>query len=153
MHAGMLTARKHCNAHAAYAKFRSALELLEPFGLMSGAANAVVDAEHNEFVRSLEGEYRRFLTRYQQTVGTTLVLEGAHGNEKTYDNKLMKSPPAANVDMVKQLQRQVARLRQDKFETQQRMNEIQRQLDRIVFANRSTRQPASTSQPNRLTKV
>ena len=35
MHAGMLTARKHCNAHNAYAKFRSAMELLETFGLAS----------------------------------------------------------------------------------------------------------------------
>ena len=35
VHEGMLTARKHCNAHAAYAKFRSALELLETFGLMT----------------------------------------------------------------------------------------------------------------------
>ena len=33
VHAGMLTARKHCNAHTMYSKFRSALELLETFGL------------------------------------------------------------------------------------------------------------------------
>merc|ERR1719409_2027490 len=38
VHEGMLTARKHCNAHAAYSKFRSALEMLEAFGLMDPAA-------------------------------------------------------------------------------------------------------------------
>ena len=63
VHAGMLTARKHCNAHAAYAKFRSALELLETFGLAPGSpeetqASGAVDTQHHEFVQTLEDGYK-----------------------------------------------------------------------------------------------
>ena len=70
----MLTARKHCNAHTAYAKFRSALELLETFGLgpdsTEGAKSlAVPDMHQLEFAQALEDEYLDFLSRYEQAVG------------------------------------------------------------------------------------
>merc|ERR1719201_2750885 len=45
VHEGMLTARKHCNAHTAYSKFRSALELLETFGLMQTPPHTDDDAQ------------------------------------------------------------------------------------------------------------
>ena len=64
MHKKMLTARKHCNAHAAYSKFRSALELLETFGLMSPGPND--EKATHEFVQELNREYAKFLSRYQR---------------------------------------------------------------------------------------
>ena len=83
VHVGMFTARKQCNAHSAYAKFRSALELLETFGLAPGAAEDMhkdkdtPDAEeHREFVQELENDYTEFLARYRQTVGITSPAKG-----------------------------------------------------------------------------
>merc|ERR1712032_373520 len=80
VHEGMLTARKHCNAHAAYSKFRSALELLETFGLMQTpphAEKAMPDVDtsatelvseelvkQRKFVQELGSEYDAFLDRY-----------------------------------------------------------------------------------------
>ena len=104
VHEGMLTARKHCNAHNAYAKFRSALELLETFGLASvparennalgdaslklentcgiasiesrrGNALGDVDMAHREFVQSIEDGYEDFLARYREAVGISAVSE------------------------------------------------------------------------------
>ena len=74
VHDGMLTARKHCNAHAAYSKFRSALELLETFGLMqtpphTDEAQPDVDTLANEFVQEIGSEYDAFLDRYHQMLG------------------------------------------------------------------------------------
>ena len=60
----MLTARTHCNAHAAYAKFRSALELLETFGLMGPGEK---DAQATRaFEQELDRDYAAFIRRYQQ---------------------------------------------------------------------------------------
>ena len=75
----MLTARKHCNAHTEYAKFRTALEMLETFGLahssvdVSQATRASGDLEdHLDFVRSQEKEYQDYLHRYQRAMGIVL---------------------------------------------------------------------------------
>ena len=45
VHAEMCTARKHCNAHAEYTKFRSALELLDTFGVMNNFEEFDKDCE------------------------------------------------------------------------------------------------------------
>ena len=91
VHEGMLTARKHCNAHTAYSKFRSALELLETFGLMqtpthTDEAGMDVDTSAKElvgeelvqqrkFVQELDREYDTFLGRYQQMLGILPVVD------------------------------------------------------------------------------
>ena len=77
VHKSMFTARKHCNAHTSYSKFRTALELLETFELATDAGHETEarcdgekDAEdHREFVHSQEKDYCDFLSRYQQTIG------------------------------------------------------------------------------------
>merc|ERR1711934_598945 len=74
VHEEMLTARKHCNAHKAYAKFRSALELLQTFGLMdvdTSATQLVTEelVQQRKFVQKLGHEYDTFLRKYQQMLG------------------------------------------------------------------------------------
>ena len=82
VHVAMLTARKQCNAHSAYSKFRSALELLETFGLSQDDAkddakeawsHEVADGEGARMQDELAqtNEYARFLARYQIVVGIT----------------------------------------------------------------------------------
>ena len=67
----MLTARKHCNAHAAYSKFRSALEMLEAFGLMDPAVEEgdVYDQNQHSFVEELNRDYEQGLIAYRHTTG------------------------------------------------------------------------------------
>ena len=71
VHAGMLTARKHCNAHAAYSKFRSALEMLETFGFMDPEAEqkTVFDETQDEFDSELVSDYENFLITYREEAG------------------------------------------------------------------------------------
>ena len=71
MHAGMLTARKHCNAHAAYSKFRSAQELLETFGSadLGATENAVRDQAMCNFDAELSKDYESFVRTYRQKTG------------------------------------------------------------------------------------
>ena len=144
MHAGMLTARKHCNAHTAYAKFRSALELLETFGLGPGAAEGKealgsVGMDHREFVQMLEDDYEDFLVRYQQTVGTGPVTPDA----VTRATAIVRSQsPRADTRSLEELHRELKQLqqgrRQDREEHQRQLDlankkqqELERQLDFI----------------------
>ena len=105
VHVGMLTARKQCNAHSAYSKFRSALEFLEAFELAPGAAEETEtrwrkDTEaakaHSEFVQAQEDEYEDFLVRYEVAVGITANSPTDH----TKTNQLPGvPPPRVGVDM------------------------------------------------------
>ena len=143
VHAGMLRARMQCNAHSAYSKFRSALELLETFELAPGAAketktqwrkgteapkahngcvqthNEFVQA-HNEFVQAHEDEYKNFLARYAVAVGIT-----AHSpTKKTEMTQLRgRTPP---MEVFEKLQREVVLLQEGRRNDQA---EYQRQLD------------------------
>ena len=136
VHAGMLRARMQCNAHSAYSKFRSALELLETFELAPGAAketktqwregteaakahNEFVQA-HNEFVQAHEDEYKNFLARYAVALGIT-----AHSPTKKTEMTQMRgrTPP---MDVFEKLQREVVQLQEGRRNDQA---EYQRQLD------------------------
>ena len=80
----MLTARKHCNAHAAYSKFRSALEMLEAFGLMDPAVEEgdVYDQNQHSFVEELNRDYEQGLIAYRHTTGLSpLATTAAASNE------------------------------------------------------------------------
>ena len=71
MHRGMLTARKQCNAHAAYSKCRSAQELLETFGLLDPEPRDKI--VHNQLDSDSNtkpsNDYESFLTSYRQKTG------------------------------------------------------------------------------------
>ena len=142
VHAGMLTARKHCNAHNAYAKFRSALEMLETFGLGPGAAEGKealgsVGMDHREFVQMLEDDYEDFLVRYQQTVGTGPVT-GTDANESmdVADIATRTATQSSRADSLEELHRVVERLqegrRQDKEEFQRGLDLQQRQIEMLL---------------------
>ena len=103
VHAGMLTARKHCNAHVAYAKFRSALELLETFGLMTPSPSGEVeekvnakeagytDPEQADFVMELERDYSEFLKRYHAMMNIKTkpgMVEAPPDNEESLEADL-----------------------------------------------------------------
>ena len=131
VHAGMLTARKHCNAHTAYAKFRSALELLETFDLAPGStgdatAVAAADAHHIEFTQALENEYKDFLTRYEQVVG----IDTRSSSDSVGD----LTPRYSNPDEVERLQEQ---RRQDKEEFQRQLQLIDEKYQRQIEELRS----------------
>ena len=66
VHEDMLTARKYCNAHAAYSKFRSAYEILETFGLMDPDP---FDDLQRDFVTEMGASYNKFLATYEHTTG------------------------------------------------------------------------------------
>ena len=71
MHEDMLTARKYCNAHAAYSKFRSAYEILETFGLMD---EDPFDDVQRDFVTEMGASYNKFLATYEHTTGLSPLL-------------------------------------------------------------------------------
>ena len=111
VHEGMLTARKHCNAHAAYAKFRSALELLETFGLMTlppvtdetevdVSTEAKVASEeltqHHKFVQELECEYITFVKGYQQKLGILPLVDTDGHTEKSVDVMTLEDDDSAS---------------------------------------------------------
>ena len=74
----MLTARKYCNAHAAYSKFRSAYEILETFGLMD---EDPFDDVQRDFVTEMGVSYKKFLATYEHTTGLSpLLLKAEESN-------------------------------------------------------------------------
>ena len=138
VHTGMLTARKHCNAHTAYAKFRSALELLETFGLAPGASTETEalgagDMHHREFVQTLEDEYEDFLTRYHRVVGI-----GANtSTDITSMSALPDVQPQRDAmdslqDFRHELQRLQEERRQDKAEYQRQLEEIRSEFGTLT---------------------
>ena len=147
VHAGMLTARKHCNAHNAYAKFRSALEMLDTFGLGPGAAEdkealGAAGMDHREFVQMLEDDYEDFLVRYQQTVGTgpvTCADANSSRDDVTPDvvtraSAIVRSQsPRADTRSLEELHRELKRLqrgrRQDKEEHQRQLDLANKKLE------------------------
>ena len=83
VHKGMLTARKQCNAHAAYSKFRSAQELLETFGLMDPEPSD--EAVRDQFDSSSNNErlndYQKFLISYWQKTNLSPLVQGPVSRE------------------------------------------------------------------------
>ena len=78
VHEDMLTARKYCNAHAAYSKFRSAYEILETFGLMDPDP---FDDLQRDFVTEMGVSYKKFLATYEHTTGLSpLLLKAEESN-------------------------------------------------------------------------
>ena len=78
VHEDMLTARKYCNAHAAYSKFRSAYEILETFGLMDPDP---FDDLQRDFVAEMGVSYKKFLATYEHTTGLSpLLLKAEESN-------------------------------------------------------------------------
>ena len=119
----MFTARKHCNAHTAYSKFRTALELLETFDLATDAGD--------------EEEYHNFLKRYQRTMGIALPLAETNTAKDNTEPTRIESSSACE-DLVKKLE-QMQRRRQederrrqeDERKRQEEDKEYYRQLDQI----------------------
>jgi len=146
VHTGMLTARKHCNAHTAYAKFRSALELLETFGLAPGASTETEalgagDMHHREFVQTLEDEYEDFLTRYHRVVGI--------GANTSTDITSMSALPDVQpqrdaMDSLQDLRHELQRLqeerRQDKVELENLQEERRCELERLQEERRQDKE-------------
>ena len=142
VHAGMLRARKQCNAHSAYSKFRSALELLETFELAPGAAEETktrwrkgteAAKAHNEFVQAHEDEYKNFLARYAVAVGIT-------ANSPTKNTEITQTPGGTPpMEVFEKLQREVVLLqegrRNDQVEYQQQLDLMQagRQNDQAEY--------------------
>ena len=143
VHAAMVTVRKHCNAHTAYAKFRSALELLETFGLAPGAMGQTISqceglftvevTAHREFVRQQEDDYKDFLLRYQRSMG--FVSPPANGNSNDADAKITKWNEAnsmhADMSSVKELRSEVARLHEEHHRQVERSIIVQRQVEQL----------------------
>ena len=80
MHKRMLTARKQCNAHAAYSKFRSAQELLETFGLMAAEPSDETPRELFHGVSlscELVTDYEGFLSAYRQKTNLSPLVRGS----------------------------------------------------------------------------
>ena len=100
MHKKMLTARKHCNAHAAYSKFRSALELLETFGHMNPGPDDE-EATH-EFVQELNREYAEFLSRYQRIMKVARK-PNPNPDLSANPNGCMPSPNLSGIKIIKDL--------------------------------------------------
>ena len=135
MHKSMFTARKHCNAHTAYAKFRAALELLETFELATDAGDkteARCDGEkdvedHREFVHSQEQDYKDFLDRYQRTLGIDLSMSKANTNEEDTDLTGIGSSSTCE-ELLREL-KQIQKRRQEDDKKYQR---IQLQLEKLL---------------------
>ena len=83
----MLTARKYCNAHAAYSKFRSAYEILETFGLMD---EDPFDDVQRDFVTEMRVSYKKFLATYEHTTGLSPLPSKAE--ESKADNSSTDTP-------------------------------------------------------------
>ena len=142
VHAGMLRARMQCNAHSAYSKFRSALELLETFELAPGAAEETktrwrkgteAAEAHNEFVQAHKDDYKNFLARYAVAVGIT-------ANSPTKNTEITQTPGGTPpMEVFEKLQREVVLLqegrRNDQVEYQQQLDLMQagRQNDQAEY--------------------
>lgn len=130
----MCNARKHCNAHAAYSKFRTALELLETFGLATDAGDETEarcdgkkDVEdHREFVHSQEQDYNDFLSRYQRTMGIDLAFPKA--NVTKDDTELSRIGPFSTCEGLLRELEQIQKRRQ---EEQKRRLEDDRKIEQI----------------------
>ena len=157
VHKSMFTARKHCNAHTEYAKFRTALELLETFGLMqtpphttdeaqtdgNTSAKELVSEELSEqraFVEELGSEYDAFLKRYQHMLritptDDTLSLENSSSSDERASHDTV-------MGTVTDLEVEVRRLRNENDLQQQQINDLQQQI--------TTQQNENTSQQNQI---
>lgn len=142
VHKKMLTARKHCNAHSAYSKFRSALELLETFGLMNPGPDDV-EATH-EFVQELDREYAEFMTRYQQKIKvvpnpTCMPIPNSAGsisikalNYSTLGKTTqVKVIPHTDMTSLSDLQEEVRQLRCENEEQCQKLKHFQTLLENL----------------------
>ena len=152
VHEGMLTARKHCNAHAAYAKFRSALELLETFGLMTlppltdeakmdVSTEAKVASEeltqHHKFVQELECEYITFVKGYQQKLGILPLVDTDGHTEKSVDVMTLEDDDSASHATttasttelkVVEMQQEITSLHQQNTSQQREITSQQREI-------------------------
>ena len=130
MHTGMLTARKHCNAHTAYAKFRSALELLETFGLAPGVSEEALgagDTHHREFVQTLEDEYEDFLTRYHRMVG----IVANTSKDITVMSALTDAQPQREVmESLQDLRRELKTLQEERRRDKTELERVQEERRR-----------------------
>ena len=137
----MFTARKHCNAHTSYSKFRTALELLETFELATDAGDETEarcdgekDAEnHREFIHSQEQDYNDFLSRYQRTVGIDLTFPKA--NVTKDDTELSIIGPFRTCEgLLKEIE-QIQKRRQEeekrRLEDDKRIEQIRLQLKKL----------------------
>ena len=176
LHEGMLTARKHCNAHTAYAKFRSALELLETFGLMtpppptdeaemdvSSGAKVVSEelTQHHKFVQELESGYITFLEGYQQVLGIAPVVN-TDKHTKSIDDMTLEddsvshaTTTASAIDLeveVGRLQREIATLQQENTSQQRAITSQQREIT-TLHQEYTAQQHAITSQQREITSL
>ena len=158
----MFTARKHCNAHTGYAKFRTALELLETFGLMQTPTHTTDEAqtdgntsakelvseelsEQRAFVEELGSGYDAFLYRYQQMLripptDPALSLEN-YGSSEEGDCHDTVTGTATDLEVeVRRLrnenlsqQKQITALQNQKGSQQQQITDQQRQIEQILL--------------------
>ena len=155
VHEGMLTARKHCNAHAAYAKFRSALELLETFGLMTlppvtdetevdVSTEAKVASEeltqHHKFVQELECEYITFVKGYQQKLGILPVIDTDGHTKKSFDVMTLEDDDSASHATttasatelkVVEMHQQITSLHQQNTSQQREITSLRHEIEQI----------------------
>ena len=130
VHRSMLTARKHCNAHTEYAKFRTALELLETFELsthsvdVAEATRASGDLEdHLDFVDSQKKEYHNFLYRYQRAMGIVLSESNTNKDDKEPARNQSASTCEELCIELEQIQK---RRQEDNKEYEMQLEEIQK---------------------------
>ena len=133
VHEGMLTARKHCNAHAAYSKFRSAREILETFGLMDPAAEegGAYGQNQRSFVAEMNRDYEQGLIDYRRTTGLSPLLTTAAASDTDLltDNTI---PIGLGVHDDEELKTHVRKLEME-LQAQKKMNV--RQSEDIVRLN------------------
>ena len=141
----MLTARTHCNAHTEYAKFRSALELLETFelstqsvdvaqatrasgGLKRGARKSLGDLEdHLDFVHSQKKEYQDFLYRYQRAMGIVLPKSNTNTDDKEPSRNQSSSPASSTCEELCIELEQIQKRRREDEEKRRQEDEKRRQ--------------------------
>ena len=157
VHEGMLTARKHCNAHTGYVKFRSALELLETFGLMRTPTHTDVDTSatqlvseelvQRKFVQELGREYDTFLRKYQQMLGILPVVD-------TDDTLTLEDVSASHdtaTGSATELKVEVRRLQHENTSQQKQVTAQQQQITEQQHQI-TTQQQHITDQRNQITE-
>ena len=142
VHKSMFTARKHCNAHTAYTKFRTALELLETFELTTDAGHdteARCDgekdaADHRAFVHLQERDYIAFLSRYQQTVGIDVEFPKANVVTDWFFNTeppSIKPFTAESLSTSERLLRELEQIKKRRHEDDKKIEQIWLQLKKL----------------------
>merc|ERR1719201_1622886 len=134
VHKSMFTARKHCNAHTEYAKFRTAQELLKTFELGTHSSVRWGDLEdHLDFIDSQKKEYQDFLYRYQRAMGIVSSESNANKDDKEPARNQSASTCEELCIELEQIQK---RRQEDNEEYEMQLKDVRLKLEKLSSAKR-----------------